>query len=139
MINWKAVIGGAITTVLMVIIIDLIYVLFASLLASYGNGYPWIAAIKDDLWFYSALSVYCFSMTLGGMVTIYFDDERKAINAFVVGILASMTSVWSMAPANTEFNTMSLVFLVLGVAASTLGGIWAIHKGKGDRADYLTE
>lgn len=128
MINWNAVIGGSITTVLIVIVKDLIFVMFASLVGAYGNTHPWFAPYTDQIWFYSALAVYCISMALGGAVTIYYDDSRKTLNAFIVGIIASLVAVWSMAPPNTEYNGMSLVFLVVGISAATAGGYWASRR-----------
>ncbi len=130
MINWQAVIGGSITTVVIVVLKDLVYVLFASLIGAYGNAHPWFVPYLEYIWFYSALAVYCFSMMLGGAVTMYFDDERQVLSAFIVGIIASLVAVWSMAAPNTEYNSMSLVFLVVGIIAATFGGWWATRHDR---------
>ena len=66
MISWHAVIGGSITTVIIVVLKDLVYVLFASLIGAYGNAHPWFVPYMEHIWFTSALIVYCFSMILGG-------------------------------------------------------------------------
>ena len=82
----------------------------------------------EHIWFTSALIVYCFSMILGGAVTMYFDDDRRLSSAFIVGIIASLVAVWSMAAPNTEYNYTSLVFLVVGICATTFGGWLAICR-----------
>ncbi|MCW8886625.1 MAG: hypothetical protein OQK12_15465 [Motiliproteus sp.] len=130
MISWHAVIGGSITTVLIVVLKDLIYVLFASLIGAYGNAHPWFVPYMEHIWFFSALLVYCASMILGGAVTMYFDDDKRLSSAFIVGIVASLVAVWSMAAPNTEYNSTSLLFLLVGICAATFGGWWAIRKGK---------
>ena len=61
---------------------------------------------------------------------MYFDDDRRLSSAFIVGIIASLFAIWSMAAPNTEYNYTSLIFLVVGICATTFGGWLAINRGE---------
>lgn len=121
MINWKAIIFGAIATVLAGLINNLIFVLFAAYIAN-SKSSPFMAEYGDMLAYAIGIAGLFIAMACGGFITAFCARERVIVHGAIVGLLASCTSL--ALSANTGVLTpISVLFLAMGAGFTVVGCI----------------
>ncbi len=125
--NWKAIAIGFATTLLIGLVIQLVYILIASLIAAYSTSLPLIAPYKEAIWMGGALFSFAIAMLIGGAITTSIAGTRQLLNPLIACTLASVVSL-STSLSYSDPTWMSLVFLLLSASFSVLGGLVIIHR-----------
>lgn len=116
-----AIVVGLIVTLFVGLFNQLIYVLAAAAISRADTGNGFFTTYEEQLWFVSALVVYCFTMLVGGAVTGFIARNRRPIlSSAVMGCLAGLLMMASMIGVG-YFTWMSAVLLILALLFSGLG------------------
>ncbi len=127
--NWKTLLVGTVATVVITLIFQLLFIVVAIGIGMSSHDSWFIAAYKKQLWFATALLTHCLSLAAGGLVTVYFAEQRPLLHAAVVGVLASIITL-ATSMANRDFSLMSGMLVVLGALSATLSaGIICRRRG----------
>ena len=121
MINWKALIAGFVSTVIIGLINQLVFVLLAAYLGNVGVSISFMSEYKEEIWFVFGMLTYCFSMAAGGFFTGFFANKNEMLHGALAGGLASIISLLSSTTSG-ELTAMSPLLLVFGVVFGGLGG-----------------
>jgi hypothetical protein len=119
--DWKAIIVGFISTVIVGLFCQLVFILMAAYIGGAGDGWDFLANNKEVLWFASALLTYCLVMLVGGLITASIARTSRVLNATTVGVLAGLFSLWA-SMTNNQILPAAIVLVSAGVVVAGLGG-----------------
>jgi hypothetical protein len=116
-----AIVIGLIITLFVGLFNQLIYILVAAAISRADTGDGFFSTHEEQLWFISALLVYCFTMLVGGAVTaLIARNRRPVLSGAVMGCLAGLLMLATMIGVG-KFTWMSAVLLILALLFSGLG------------------
>ena len=119
MMNWKTVLAGVVTTVIISLSFQLVFVLAASLIGSADSG-GFISTYHQELWYASAMVSHSISMAVGGAVTVLlFSHSQHIRHAAIVGGLASSVFLVPLLLVGS-LNLQSLIYVTLGSGCAAL-------------------
>ncbi|MEJ1380012.1 MAG: hypothetical protein ROD09_03035 [Candidatus Sedimenticola sp. (ex Thyasira tokunagai)] len=131
MSNWKAITGGTIITIILILTSQLGFILVAAFIGGAKDEFAFLSEHKEMLWRLLALLSLCISMMIGGMATAFFSQTNLIRNALITGGLVSCLSLLTTIGKGGLTATSALV-VILGVAFAAMGG--AILKKRSRRA-----
>lgn len=124
--NWRAISLGVVATVVVWLISQLIYVLAASAIgiASAHHEFSFFSDYKEQLWFVTAMMVYCLTMIACGLITSFLCDSRFVLNSTLAGGITGCL-ILATALGVGELNLKSLLLPIFGFGFAAAGGfIW---------------
>ncbi len=119
--DWKAITVGFVSTVIIGLVIQLVYVLVAALVGAYGFQSPWLSEYKEVLWLGGAALAFIIAMLIGGAITIAFARSTHLINPIVACTLAGLVSLMTSLDYS-HLQWLSLVYLLMSGVFSAIGG-----------------
>ena len=118
--NWKAVTAGVLTTIILVLMSQLIFILAAAYIGGAKGDLAFLAQHKETLWLVLALLSFCISMTMGGVATALFSQTNRIRNALIVGAVVSCLSLFASLGSD-RLTPSSALLVILGVTFAALG------------------
>ncbi|MES9857812.1 MAG: hypothetical protein ABW166_14605 [Sedimenticola sp.] len=118
--NWKAITAGTITTIILLIISQLVFVLVAAFIGDAKGELAFISEHKELLWQAIGLLSFCISMMVGGMATAFFSQTDLTRNALIVGGVVSCLSLLATIQ-NGKITVSSALLVILGIAFAAVG------------------
>ena len=125
-VNWRAISLGIVTTVIVWLISQLIYVLVASAIGivSSNQDMGFFSAYKEQLWFVTAMLVYCLTMIAGGLMTSFLAEDHFILNATLVGGITGCLIV-ATSLGMGQLTWISGLLILFGFIFAALGGwLW---------------
>ncbi|OMH39049.1 hypothetical protein [Motiliproteus sp. MSK22-1] len=121
--NWKTILAGVVTTVIISLSFQLVFVLAASFIGNAGSGSGFISTYRQELWYASAMVSHSISMAVGGATTVLlFSHSQHIRHAAIVGGLASSVFLVPLLLVGT-LNLQSLVYVILGSGCAALAAL----------------
>ncbi|MES9897575.1 MAG: hypothetical protein ABW148_00965 [Sedimenticola sp.] len=137
MSNWKAITGGTITTIILILTSQLGFILVAAFIGGAKNELAFLSEHKEMLWRLLALLSLCISMMIGGMATAFFSQTNLIRNALITGGLVSCLSLLTTIGKGGLTATSALV-VILGVAFAAMGGAILNRRSRRAQEQMLT-
>ncbi|MBL3526339.1 MAG: hypothetical protein JMN27_07955 [gamma proteobacterium endosymbiont of Lamellibrachia anaximandri] len=119
--DWKATAIGFVSTVIVGLVIQLIYVLVAALIGAYGFHSPWLSEYKEVFWLGGATLAFAITMLMGGAITVAVARSSRLINPVVACTLAGLVSLMTSLDYS-HLQWLSLVYLLMSGVFSAIGG-----------------
>ncbi len=122
--DWKAISAGVVATIVFWLVSQLVYVLAASAIgiASAHSEWVFFSDYKEQLWFVTAMMIYCLTMIVGGLITSFLCNDRFVLNASIAGGLTGCLIVATSFGLG-QLTMMSVVLVILGFVFAALGGL----------------
>lgn len=127
--DFKAIAIGFVATLVLGLVIQVTYVLIASLIGAYSISLPGIAPYKELLWTLGALFSFAITMLLGGAITMAASRTQWIFNPLIA---CSLVCTISLLTSLSYSHITAMIFILIPVSGvlSLLGGQWFLRHNR---------
>jgi len=120
MIKISVLILGCITTLIILLVNQLIFILIAAYSGIAGNEHQLWLQYQGIIWQVMGLATLCGSMWLGGLTVRLMVTHYRALHGFIVACVISGTFIGSLSDRG-QLTAMSMVVFLLAAVCGALG------------------
>lgn len=120
MLDFKGLLFGTVTTTIIFLTSQLIFILVAAYSGLAGVESAFWTQYKEIIWQGMGIATMCFSMLLGGALMRCFVGENQALHGFIVGAIISLFFAWSTA-GRGDINLTGILVFTSGALCCALG------------------
>lgn len=117
----KSLLAGFFYIVILGLVIQLIFMFLAMGYTELTKAHPWVSTFGGYVGYAVGIVVYFLLMASGGIITASLAKTNILAHCLIVGASTTLLSVLS-SQNNDELNTLSLVFVIMGIAFTIAGG-----------------
>lgn len=117
----KSILAGFFYIIIFGLLIQLVFMFVAMGYTELTRAYPWVSIFGGYIGYAVGIFVYFLLMASGGIITASLAKTNVLLHCLIVGASTTILSVLS-SQNNDELTYFSLIFVVLGITFTIMGG-----------------